>query len=215
MSDVVPFTNLTAARMQNFLQLLQAAGPFDALIEIVEENSTPRRRSNSEYRSAAIEIKKSVTDQDLERINLARDHVAKVLTPADEEHIRKVIGMMFEAFHTEPTPTSERFVDMLTLEVVSDRLCLAAVASGARQCWRTMPKPPSIAEFLKAAEGYQAKLKNVLERLESVGQAVRWATDVVEDMRLTPDQRFERDFGYTPAEWARLPRGSSALRGTA
>jgi hypothetical protein len=209
MSDLVPFigTNLTAARLiQNGLQTLEAAEPFEALIGIIEENSTPRRRSNSEYRSAAIEIKKSVTDQDLKQINLARDHVAKVLTPADEEHIRKVIGMMFEAFHAQPGPSSERFVDMLTMEVMADQFCLAAVANAARQCWRTMPKPPSIAEFLTGAEGYQAKLKKVLDRLESVGQAVRWATDVIHDMGLTPDQRFERDFGFS--EWG-LPQGTT------
>lgn len=209
MSDVVPFTGLTAARLiQDGLAPFEAAQPFADVIEIVEENSTPRRRSNNERRSAAIEIRKAVTDQDLEAVNLARDRLSVVLAVADEEDVRKVIGLMFEAFHAEPTSTSERFVDVMTMEVMADRYCLAAVANAARQCWRTMPKPPSIAEFLKVAEEHQAKLRKVHERLGNVVEAIGWAEDVIADMRLTPDQRFERDFGYSVSEFARLPKGA-------
>jgi pantoate kinase len=135
-----------------------------------------------------------------------------VLTPADEENVRKVIGMMFQAFHAEATLTSEKFVDVMTMEVMADNLCLAAIANAARQCWRTMPKPPSIAEFLKVAEEHQGRLKEVLERLGSVAEAVDWATDVIEDMKLTPAQRFERDWGCTSEEWDDMAQADRASR---
>jgi hypothetical protein len=73
------------AIVRHFTEPFQAAQPFQDVIETIKRNSTPRRRSRSEGRSAAIEIRGAVTDQMLEAITVARNRISVALTPPDEE----------------------------------------------------------------------------------------------------------------------------------
>jgi hypothetical protein len=93
---------------------------------------------------------------------------------------------MLMAFpNATPTEASSYYVDMLVTELIEpddagDPPCLPALAAAARECWQTLPAPPSIAEFMKAARNHQGRIENVFRDLCDVLEASNWAEDVIE-----------------------------------
>jgi len=112
------------------------------------------------------------------------DHLSVVLSAPDEENVRQILGVMFAAFHAQPTPTSEFFVDMLVSELrepeAGQPFCLPAIAAAARELWQTLPSPPSIADFLPCVQKHQKRIEAVLKQLGDVIEASEWADDLIE-----------------------------------
>jgi hypothetical protein len=203
MNGIVPFHGgaaiITAAAgrpdiramVKHFMQPYGAAQPFANIVEIVRRNSTPSRRGKNEGRSAAIEIRKAVAGH-LDAVVKARDHLSVVRLAPDESDVRGIIGAMMMVFHAPATETSSFFVDVLVLELrepeVGDPFSLPAVAAAARECWSTLPAPPSIAEFLVAARKHQQRLDDVFRQLGDIIEASQWADDLIE-----PDKPVDED----------------------
>jgi hypothetical protein len=189
-----------AAMVKHYLAPFESAVPFEAVIEAVKRNSTPGRRRKNEAPSAAIAIRKVVSTHVKASIRKAQHYLGIAMLAPDEADVRQIIGVMFGAFHAEPTPASEFFVDMLVMElmqpVVGDRFCLPAIAAAARECWQTLASPPAISEFLALARKRQARLDAVFKQLGDVLEASSWADDLIE-----PDRPVdESDEDYIPIE---------------
>jgi hypothetical protein len=101
----------------------------------------------------------------------------------DEPEVRQIIGAMFVAFHAQPTPTWEYFVDALVMELmepdVGDPLCLPAIAAAAREMWQTLPAPPAISQFLASVRNHQARLDVVFKQLGDIIESASWAEDTI------------------------------------
>jgi hypothetical protein len=169
--------------MRHYTAPFQAAVPFADVIEIVRRNSTPARRSKNQAPSAAIAIRKSVANH-VDAVVSARDHLSVVKLAPDEENVRQILGAMMMVFPAPPTETSSFFVDALVMELrepeVGDPFSLPAVAAAARECWSTLPSPPSIVEFLVAARKHQHRLDDVFRHLCDIIEASEWADDLIE-----------------------------------
>jgi hypothetical protein len=191
MSHVVPFHGLAAvtsgrldirAVIKHCTAPYSAAEPFADLIEVVRKNSTTARRSCNQRPSAAIEIHNAVAGH-IEAVSDARDHLSVVRLAPDEENVRAVIGAMLMVFPTPPTETAGYFVDTLVMELrepeADEPYSLPAIAAAAREMWRTLASPPSIAEFLVAARKHQQRLDVVFQQLCDIVEAVDWAEDTI------------------------------------
>jgi hypothetical protein len=181
------------AMMRHYTAPFEAAVPYEDVIEIVRKSTTRARKSKNERRSAAIAIGKAAAGH-LDAITEARDRLSVALTPPDEEDIRAVIAAMLMAFpDAQPTTASPRFIDTLTMEIREDRYSLPAIAATARECWRTLPSPPAISQFLAVAEKHQTRLEGVLMELGEVADDYDWAVDI--EPTISDVRRFEDTFG--------------------
>jgi hypothetical protein len=177
MNEIAPFhgVNLATAGRPNIRAIVKhyaapysAAEPFADLIEKVRTNSTPEiRRCKNRRPGAAIAILKAVAGR-LDAVSEARDRLSVVILAPDEPEVRQIIGAMFAAFHAQPTPTSEYFIDTLVMELMEPEaghpFCLPAIAAAARELWQTLPSPPSIAEFLPCVKKHQQRIEAVLRQ---------------------------------------------------
>jgi hypothetical protein len=129
------------AMVRHYLAPFEAAVPFEDVIDVVRRNSTPRRRSRNEAPSAAIAIRKVVSTHVKASIRKAQHYLGIAMLPPDEPDVRQVIGVMFRAFHAEPTPTSEYFIDAPVMELmepdVGRPFALPAIVAAAREMWQT------------------------------------------------------------------------------
>ena len=198
MNQIVAFHGLAAygrldvrAMVKHFTQPFESAVPFEAVIDVVRRNSTPTRRSKSERKSAAIEIRRAVAGHTIAIRKAMHDLGITMLAP-DEEDVRRVIGVMLGTFHARPTATSEHFCDTLTMELMAADVhrpfALPAIMAAAREMWCTLPSPPSIADVLKAVREHQRRLDVVFKQLGDVLEASDWADDLIE-----PDKPVEWD----------------------
>jgi len=192
MNAMVPFHGVTLATagrpdiramMQHFTAPYRAAVPFQDLIQTVQLNSTPARRSSNQRPSAAIAIRNAVAGH-IDEIVRARDHLGVVILAPDDEDVRAVIAAMMMAFPAPPTETSSFFVDALVMELrepdVGDPFCLPAIAAAAREMWQTLPAAPSISQLLASVRKHQKRIEAVFKQLCDVVEASEWADDVIE-----------------------------------
>jgi hypothetical protein len=194
MNEVVPFHgNAVAlatdgrldvrALMNHCLSPFEATVPFEDLIETVRKNSTPARRSKNQRQSAAIAIRKAVAGHTSAIRSAMHDLSIASLAP-DEPDVRQLIGVMFRAFHAQPTQTSEFFIDTLVMELMEPDVgrpySLPAIAAAARELWQTLPAPPAIAEFLPCVRKHQQRIEAVFKQLGDVLEASQWADDLIE-----------------------------------
>lgn len=211
MNALTPFHGVTLATvadgrfnvralMQHYLAPYAAAQPFADVTETVKRNSTPEvRRCKNRRPGAAIAILKAVAGR-IDAVSEARDRLSVARLAPDEENIRQILGAMFAAFHAQPTTTSEYFVDALVMELMEpeagDPFSLPAVAAAARECWSTLPSPPSIAEFLVAARKHQQRLDVVFKELGDVLEAAFWAEDTIKPEK--PQTSDDDDLDFIP-----------------
>jgi hypothetical protein len=194
MNEIVPFHgNAVAlatdgrldvrALMNHCLSPFEAAVPFEDLIETVRKNSTSARRSKNQRQSAAIEIRKAVAGH-TSAIRSAMHALGIAMLAPDEPDVRQIIGVMFRAFHAEPTPTSEFLVDTLVVELrepeVDRPYSLPAIAAAAREMWQTLPSPPSISQLLASVRKHQKRLEAVFRQLGDTLEGSEWADDLIE-----------------------------------
>jgi hypothetical protein len=192
MNDIVPFHGVavaTAGRLdvramvKHFTQPFKAAGPFSDLIEVLKHNYTPQiRRCRNRRRPAAIAINRAVAGR-LDAVSEARDRLSVIMLAPDEQDVRALIGAMMMVFPSPPTETSSFLIDALVLELrepeADEPYSLPAIAAAAREMWRTVPSPPSIAEFLVAARKHQQRLDDVFRQLGDIIEAADWAEDTI------------------------------------
>ncbi len=168
------------AMTRHYTAPYEAAVPFEDLIQTVERNSTPARRSKNQRNSAAIAINRAVAGR-LDAVSDARDRLSVIRLAPDEQDVRALIGAMMMVFPAPPTAASSFFVDVLVMELMEpeagDPFCLPAIAAAARELWQTLPAPPSIAEFLVAARKHQRRLDAVFRQLGGILEAADWADD--------------------------------------
>jgi hypothetical protein len=125
MNEILPFHGVTLATagrpdiramMQHFTAPYRAAVPFQDLIQTVQLNSTPARRSSNQRPSAAIAIRNAVAGH-IDEVVRARDRLSVAMLAPDEEDVRAVIAAMMMVFPAPPTETSSFFVDALVMEL--------------------------------------------------------------------------------------------------
>jgi hypothetical protein len=192
MNEIVPFHSVTLATagcrpdiramMQHFTAPYRAAVPFQDLIETVKRNSTPSRRSKNQRLSAAIAIHNAVAGH-VDAVSKARDALGIAMLAPDEADVRQILGAMMLVFHAPPTETASFFVDALVMELrepeVDRPYSLPAIAAAARELWRTLPSPPSIADFLPCVKKHQTRIEAVFQQLVDILEAADWAEDQI------------------------------------
>jgi hypothetical protein len=154
------------------------------------------QRSNA---GALGEIRRA-TDGHVKAIRKAQHDLGIAMLPPNEEDVRQILGLMFGAYHTQPTATSELLIDMLVMELTADDLdrpfCSPAIMAAAREMWSTLSTPPSIADVLKATKTHQRRIEAAFKELGDTLEALQWADDIVE-----PDKPVdESDEDYIPIE---------------
>ncbi|HEY6734353.1 MAG TPA: hypothetical protein VI256_11250 [Roseiarcus sp.] len=188
-----------AAMVKHYLAPFESAVPFADLIERVKRNSAPRRRGKNEAPSAAIAIRRATANH-VQAIRKAQHYLGIAMRPPNEADVRQILGVMFGAFHAEPTATSELLVDVLVMELMADDLdrpfALPAIMAAARDMWSTLSTPPNIAEFLVAARKHQQRLDGVFKELGDTLGAICWADDIIAPERPVD----ESDKDYIPFE---------------
>jgi hypothetical protein len=180
-----------AATVKHYLAPFESAVPFADVIERVKRHSAPRRRSKNEAPSAAIAIRRA-TATHVKAIRKAQHYLGIAMLAPNEEDVRQILGLMFGAFHTQPTATSELLVDMLVMELMVDDLdrpfCSPAIMAAAREVWSTLSTPPSIADVLKATKAHQRRIEAVFKELGDTLEASQWADELIE-----PDKPVDED----------------------
>jgi hypothetical protein len=169
------------ALIKHFTQPYGEAEPFHELIQTVKRNSTPRRRSKCEARSAAISIRKAVAGR-IQAVTDARDRLSVVLLAPEEDTVRSLLAAMMMVFPTPPTEASGYMVDAMVLEIREpddgEAYSLPAIAAAARELWQTLPSPPSIAQLLTCVKKHQRRLDEVFQQLCDILEAADWADDI-------------------------------------
>lgn len=169
------------AIVTHFTQPFKETQPFLDVIEVVRINYTPAvQRCRNRRPGAAIAIRKAVAGR-LDAISDLRDRLSVAMLAPDEEDVRVILAAMMLAFNEQPATTSGFFIDVMVLELREpendDPFCLPAIAAAAREMWRTLPAPPSVAQFLPCVRKHQLRIETVLKQLGDLIDAADWAED--------------------------------------
>jgi hypothetical protein len=173
------------ALFRHFLAPYAASQPFAGLIEIVKRNGPEARSCRNRRHGAALAITRAVANH-ADEIREAIEHLSLAMSAPNEENVRGIIGAMMMVYpNATPTETSSYFIDALVMELTEPDdsrwpYSLPAIAAAARECWKTLPAPPSIAEFIRATRKHQSQIEGVMEELGDVLEASDWAEDLIE-----------------------------------